>query len=90
LLFIIYIYDLPPTINTLSEPIILLKTQVSDVLLYVLVVERTRNYFQGLKQKVNPKKEYIMRGQKVMGLGVKLNVNHMKLPFYSGVSFQLL
>jgi hypothetical protein len=25
-----------------------------------------------------------------MGLGVKLNVNHMKLPFYSGVSFQLL
>jgi hypothetical protein len=37
----------------------------------------------------DPRKGYVIKGQEVVGLNVKLILSHMKLTLCSGVSFQL-
>jgi hypothetical protein len=37
----------------------------------------------------DPRQEYVMKGQEVVGETVKLNMSHMELPLCSGASFQL-
>jgi hypothetical protein len=37
----------------------------------------------------NPRKGYVMKGQKAAELNVRLNMSHFELPFCSGVYFLL-
>jgi hypothetical protein len=37
----------------------------------------------------DPRQEYVMKGQGIVGVTVKLNLSHMELPLCSGASFQL-